>query len=308
MHSVSPYSIRCYNQNSKAKKLEDRYFVLDRIGDKDFFEIVKSFIRSNSKVFRINEAEKQVYCFNDVRVDPKSRSVYGWFDVGIYGYKSDIINIETGKVDFKKAQKNAEIMRHYFHFFIPKGMNEGVCMLHNHRGGGVKTLLQELLGKYFKEKTKNTLQLHPLAYDKAMSAWNEARAKEIRVSKFSGLSDKADRIKFLGHQESELILKPPKKEYFCKLKTLLDNKSDQYKLIEALEEMGDSVKTIVELNGRKRTFRIGNNSSNAVCQIDVDEDIDMDGGIPTRDAMNKWVKGVLVDYAKSLYPGVKVIL
>src|SRR5690606_22671267 len=99
------------------------------------------------------------------------RIAYGWLELGSYGIRSDIIDVNTGKVDFRKAQNNAEIIRHFSYFFIPVGFNEGLALLHSFRGNGVKTVFLDQFGQYFSTKTQLNLQMNPLSYEKALEQW-----------------------------------------------------------------------------------------------------------------------------------------
>ncbi|MCG7587845.1 hypothetical protein, partial [Photobacterium sp. OFAV2-7] len=210
MHSLSPYSFRCYNKDLGGRR-EQRYSTLDRIGQYDLFELLKWFIMSKTGAYHIMDDTKQVYQFSDVSINEETRELSGWFNVGYYGIKTDIIDIETGEVDFKKAQKNAEIIKHYVHFYIPQGVNEAMAFLHSYRGNGIKTLFHILFSTYFKTVTGLNLQMNPLAYDKALNAWLDAQAKEVKLTKFVGLADAADQLRKLGHNEQELVIKPPRR-------------------------------------------------------------------------------------------------
>lgn len=302
MHSISPYLLRCFNP-MLAGKLDERYSVLDKVGQLDTFNILKDFLNSKSAAYEIIDELKQVYKFQDVTVSPETREIYGWLMAGTYGLKTQIINIETGKVDFEKAQNNSEIIPHYFHFFLPVGFNEGVAIFHSYRNHGVKTLFSDMFAPHFNEQTKLHLQMRPLSYDKALAAWQEASAKELRITKFNGLSDLADQLKGLGHQEQELTLKPPRKHSFGKLKDFFNKDSEQAKAVEVLSNLGHLVKSVVEINGKRRTFSVGMNDSNSVCQIDLDDGVKLAHGIPVLTSIHVWTRGIIHEYAESLYPG-----
>ena len=306
MHTVAPYTIRCFNPAIGAKKIEDNYCVLDKIGDSDLYELLKTFVELYSSNYQIVENSKQVYKFSDITFDGNFRHISGWFQVGAYGIKTDIINIESGEVDFEKAQNNAEILKHYFHIFIPSGFNEAICMMHSYKGHGVKTLFSEIFFPYFNSVTKLNLQMRPLAYEQAIEAWQEANTKELKVTKFVGLTDIADQIKSLGHDEQELIMKPPRKGTLGKLKDYFNKDSEQAQAVEVLSEFGSQVKTVVDLDGKKRTFIVGANAKNSICQIDLDDEVEIKDGIPEIDSIRKWVHQIISDYATSMYPGLKV--
>ncbi|HGF7509129.1 TPA: hypothetical protein AB5A35_001023 [Vibrio cholerae] len=304
MHSLAPYSFRCYNKNL-AGKLDQRYSTLDKIGQYDLFNILKTFIQNNSASYQIKDDTRQVYQFSNVVINENTREIYGWFNVGDYGIKTDIIDIKTGKVDFQKAQNNAEIIKYYVHFYIPKGVNEAMAFLHSYRGNGIKTLFYVLFSTYFKTLTNLTLQMNPLAYDKAINAWLDAPAKEVKLTKFVGLADAADQIRKLGHHEQELIIKPPRRGTLGKLRDYLTQDNDRLKAVEVLSGFGSQVKTVVELNGKKRTFCVGNRSTNTVCEIELDDTVVLDNGVPLLNSMNRWVKQISKEYAQTMYPGMK---
>lgn len=302
LHSLSPYLFRCYNKDLGGKR-EERYSTLDNIGQYDLFIMLKKFIQINTDKYAILEDTKQVYKFSDVSVDEINREIYCWFNVGYYGMKADIINVNTGDVDFEKAQTNAEIIKHYVHIYIPKGVNEGMAFLHSYRGNGVKTLFYTLFYAIFKNATNLTLQMNPLAYDKAINAWLDAPAKEVKITRFEGVSDIADQLKKLGHHEKELVIKPPRKGFLGTLRDYRTKGNDKYQAVEVLSEHGNQVKTVIEMNGKKRTFNVGHCSSNAICEIELSDDVVFEEGVPELSSMNRWVKEIANEYAETIYPG-----
>lgn len=305
MHSLSPYLLRCFNSDLPGKP-EDRYSVLDKIGQSDAFQLLETYIKSKSQNFVDIEDTKQVFKFSQFKFLAKNRVAYGWLESGSYGIKSDIIDVKTGQVDFEKAQNNAEIIKHFVYFFMPRGFNEAIALLHAYRGSGVKTLFYEQFGPYFNSKTKKHLQMNPLSYDKAFDHWVDGQAKEMRLTKFKGYSDIADQIKGLGHEEQELRLKPPRKGSLGKLKDYFDPSSEQAKAVEVLTPLCAQVKTVIELDGKKRVFRVGSSADHAVCDIEAPDTLSMDGGNPTFDGMAQWCAEIAKEFSEKLYPGLQV--
>ncbi|EIA1576798.1 hypothetical protein K6830_004813, partial [Salmonella enterica] len=105
MHALAPYLFRCYNPNA-AK--EQRYSALSNIREHDLLDILHNFIQQYNDGYILSEETKQVFRFNEIIRDENNREIYGWFESGYYGTKTDIINIETGNVDFEKTKNNAE--------------------------------------------------------------------------------------------------------------------------------------------------------------------------------------------------------
>ncbi|WP_131450867.1 hypothetical protein [Vibrio metoecus] len=148
--------------------------------------------------------------------------------------------------------------------------------------------------------------MNPLAYDKAIHAWLDAPAKEVKLTKFVGLKDAADQIRKLGHSEQELIIKPPRKGTLGKLRDYMTRGNDRLQAVEVLSEFGSQVKTVVELNGKKRTFCVGNRSTNTVCEIEIDETVVLDNGVPLLESMTWWVRQISREYAQTMYPGMNL--
>ncbi len=305
MHAVAPYLFRCFNNNLEGRR-EERYSTLDKLGDNDLFYILRDFLVARTGAYEMIDESKQVYQFEDLQVDENKREIYGWFNVGSYGMKTDIINVATGKVDFEKAKNNAEIIKHYVHYFIPRGFNEGMAFMHSYRGIGVKTLFYTLFSQYFKNLTKLSIQMNPLAYDKAINAWLDATAKEVKLTKFVGLTDIADQVRLLGHGEQELIIKPPRRGGLGKLRDYLNEDSHHRKAVEVLGEFGSQVKTVVEIDGKRRTFNVGRNKTSALCEIEVEEDIIGEDGVPDLIKINGWVREIVAEYAQTMYPGLQI--
>ncbi|MBX9637278.1 MAG: hypothetical protein K2Q45_06985 [Nitrosomonas sp.] len=305
MHSLSPYILRCFNPNLSGK-LEERYSVLDKVGQSDAFQLLETFIQSHSNDFFDIEDTKQVFRFSQFTFSQARRVAYGWLESGSYGIRSDIINVETGKVDFKKAQNNAEIIKHFVYFFMPRGFNEAIALLHAYRGGGIKTLFFGQFSPYFSEQTQLNLQMNPLSYDKAFDRWVDGQAKEMRLVKFTGFTYLANQIKHSGHDEQELRLKPPRKGALGKFKDFLNPSSEQAKAVELLTPLCAQVKTVIELDGKKRVFQVGASADHAVCEIEAPEELPLEGGNPTFDGMTGWCKEVAQEFSLKMYPGMQV--
>ena len=305
MHAVAPYLFRCFNRGLEGS-IEERYSTLDNLGNNDLFYILSNFLRTNTGAYKIIEESKQVYQFDDLQIDEENREIYGWFNVGTYGMKTDIINVSTGEVDYEKTKNNAEIIKHYVHFFIPRGFNEAMAFMQSYRGVGVKTLFYALFSQYFKDLTNLVIQMNPLAYENAVNAWLNATAKEVKLTKFVGLNDIADQVRLLGHGEQELIIKPPRKGSMGKLRDYLTPNSQHMQAVEFMSEYGAQVKTVVEMDGKRRTFNVGRNRTSALCEIEVEENIIGDDGVPEFARINTWVREIVAEYAHTMYPGLNI--
>jgi hypothetical protein len=301
MHSLLPYSMRCFNPALPGNP-KDKYAILDKIGQFDAYTLLKTYIESKTNEFHIVEDAKQVFRFNSMVFDTDKRLIYGWLQAGYYGKKTDIINISTGQVDFEKALHNAEIINHFIYFFLPKGLNKGISLLHAHRGNGIKTLFFELFNEYFKNKTTLHLQMNALSYEKALNGWMDGNAKEIRLIKFAGWADSSDTLLRLGSNEQDLILKAPRKGALGKFKDYYNNASDQAKAVEALSSLCAQVKTVIELDGKKRIFTVGCSDSSTMYAIDAPEELTLVDGNPEFNAIKQWCEEISIEFFNEIYP------
>lgn len=309
MNTVSPYIIRSFNPLMKGKRASDGYSPLGEIGQFDMYVVVKDFIASKGTDYHLIEDSKQIYSFAHVKFDDIKREFRGVISAGSYGSRTEIVNVETGKVDFRRLEKNAEVLKHYFRFFIPEKLNEGIAILHSQRNIGIKTLIHDLLHEEFSRVTGRVLQMNPLSYEKAFEEWKKATTKEIKLVRFNGMGTIEDQIKNLGHDEAEYTysIKASRKRNLGAFIDYLTPGTDQMAIVEHLAPLCAEVKTVVEMGGRKRTFRLGAKRSNQVCEIDVDEDqVTITAGNPDMKEFDKWCRILLNEFLSTIYPGMGI--
>lgn len=302
MHSVSPYTIRCFNPAQVGKPAKDKYCILDRIGQHDAFNILREFIVARTDVLSLVEKAKQVYRFDGVTFDEPGRNIMGWVQAGKYGLKTDIINIDSGAIDFEKAERNADLLRHFFYIHLPVGCDEGVALLHAIRGDGIKTLLMDELQPLFFERTTLKMQMNPLSYDKAFEEWREANTKEIRLVKFTGLPDIAEQILKLGHDEKDVVYKAPKRGALGRLQDFLGGETDQMQLLELVQPQCEQIKVVADLGGRKRTFRVGRLATSGICDIEVPDTVTLAHGNPVEADFKAWCEEIIAEFCVHIYP------
>ena len=119
----------------------------------------------------------------------------------------------------------------------------------------------------------------------------------------TGIDDKAQRISNLGHRENieTVLIVKPKKGNFGLLKNFLTQDTDQFKAVEVWEEECQQVKTVVSLNGKNRTFTVGRNQTTALCEIEAPDYIEVQGGLPTPESLNRWFEEIDQEFTRSLY-------
>lgn len=307
MHSISPYSLRVFNPNIHSAKREDKLLVLNKIGQSDLLELLEVFVKRNMTKLVDIEETKQTFVFSNVKCDKAQRTLSGYMETGHYGLRTDIVEVGTGVKAFQKDTTHAELIKHFFKITLPLDVNEGIAIFHSYRTTGIKTLFFDKFSEFFKNYHEFTLQMNPLSYESAFNKWLDASAKEIRLVRFDAGNDLADRVKGLGHVEADLKLKPKRLKTFGRLADFFDKGTEQHRVLEHLSPMCSQVKTLVELNGKKRTFVVGDNANKSVCQIEVPDEMPHNGGNPEYNAMSEWCAEITSEFLTAMYPKVRAM-
>lgn len=307
MNTISPYTIRFYDPNKKSKTPGQNYYALGAVGQFDIYKELKAYFKSNKGKYFLVPDSDQIYTCAGFGYNDRTREIRGYIRAGSYGTKTDIINIKTGQVAFSKIPETAEVINHFVRFFIPEKLDEGVALLHNYKNIGIKTLLHNILRTHFLALTGRTMQMNPLAYEKAYNEWQKASAREIKLVKFTGMGAAEDQIAKLGHSETEVIIKSGRNKNLGTLVDYFTKGTEQHSTLELLSPLCSQIKTVVEMGGRKRTFRIGVNPNQQVCEIEVDDkSVTITAGNPNGKELDTWCTGLLNDFLASMYPGMKI--
>lgn len=305
MHALAPYSLRCYDKNI-SRRNEDRYHRLDRMGQYDVFELVLGFLNAHKR-YNIVEDTKQVYRFSKINADGNNRIITCWMHSGYYGMKSDIVNIENDAVEFEKTEKHVDVTKYFISFWLPKNVTEGVALMHTVRSDGVKTLFQKEFQPYFSRYVPDrTLQVNVLAYDKALQKWANADTKELTVERFAGYEDIADKLAGIKAHDLEFKIKAKRKNSMGRFFDFFSDKGEHYQLVQSIGELGTSVKAVVLMDGKTRTFRIGPNSRQSLCEIEMPDTVEIEAGVPTYDSIKEWSTDILREYCQYMYNGLRI--
>ncbi len=298
MQFISPYSIRVTEKGHRKPLV---------LQDIDFLKLLKDCIEhSKNNSINCDDSSKCAYIFDQFFLDKSTGKLHGWFKTGHYGIASDIHDIETGNVDFRKGTKQSDLLQHYFQFHVRLDpSNEGICMLHSYGVHGIKTILNDVINEYFSTlPTPLVCQLKPLAYDSALAEWTKKNVTELRVTKFKRLDDVADTMVKFGHEEDfDTEIRVKSKGGFGSLVSFITGDSNEAKLAEVLSSFGTQVTAVVNNNGKSRVFKIGADAENQICQIEMDEnDVTMAHGVPELSSIHAYVNDIVSEYVSALYP------
>lgn len=304
-HAVSAYSIRCHNKDA-GRGNDESYHILNKLGAYDLFSLVESFALGR-KGYRQIDKSKQVYKIKLKKVDKSKRVISGWIEYGHYGMESNIINITNNETEFEKKTENADILRYFFLFWIPKNARDGVALFHTIRSDGVKSIFHKEFGEYLNNYITRSIQMNSLSFDKVLQEWANADTKEIVALRLNTPSDIADIPGKLGNIHTSFSIKPQKNNTLGKFGRFLKGGSSEANLVEELDAISSDVKVVLSLDGRIRSFRIGKKSRRGSTEVVVPEEVVLNGGIPEYESMYTWAMSVLDDFRTRVYPDAEAI-
>lgn len=303
MHSIAPYSIRCFDRNLKTKK-NPGYCDLSNIKGRKLIDVILDFMKQHTSNYTRYTANKQVYRFSEIMSD--SENIYCWIEIGDYGTENDIIDIDTGTISFKKIQNNALINKFYLHFHIPSNKTTGLMFVHNYKYGGAKSLFEAEFKRFFNQLMHLNLQIFPFSHRKAIEAWHNANVKAIRVIGYEqskAFSDPVDALNKLSNgNEVELLIKPPRNGVLGQLSDFL-NKGDKYQLIQDISPDTSGITAEVEMNGTKRTFSVYSprGSGRASYEIELDPNVKIEKNMPEFESIKSWVSSLCDDFKTMIF-------
>ncbi|MEO9385302.1 hypothetical protein [Chromobacterium phragmitis] len=298
MYSVAPYLIRCRDTAIADK---GHRHLLENIRGRDVFAILKDFINARLDLKKVGDSSK-AYKFTDVQIDEDKREITAFVLAGAFGVRGDIVDVTDGSKVHDKKPSHAGLDTFYFHAYFPKGCQEAILLLGVFKGDGIKTVIHHEFGKFFTAIVNLPLTFNPLPHKKAINSWQEAVTKEFRVIGFKTDMDVSDVERFGGNLQRTLTITPPsKRSHFGRFVDLFDKSKDQYNFVEELRGVGAEVKAVVKLGKRTRVFKVGVVNDNAVCQIDLEDSVEMKDGVPLIQSVREWASELLVDISHQVY-------
>lgn len=298
MHTLHPYQITVFDLKSGIPN--QRHAPLGLIkGNVDAFLFIENWIKENQKKKLIIDPDKKTSILfrDDFVFDISTRTIYGWVCVGDYGQANPILDIDTGKTAYDKKENNAELIPHFLYIRLPYNRKKGLALFHGVRGKGVKSIFVESLNKEFKSAHDRTFFFSTLAYDKAISLWQDAVTKEITAVPKAIISDLADKVSEISPEAKTLVtIKPPRMGNFGSWSDFRKKGSKQYELLEVLENNYEDIRTVIEKNGKKKRLRIGTKITDNICVIEAPEELEVIGGNPELQSIIEWCKDIENDF------------
>lgn len=219
----------------------------------DLFSDYKSYVKHDveQRSYRITNIEQSGDCLSAA------------VSMGEFGLESEITDINTGNVNYKKKKNDIDpvsyvvVIRHEFN------ARRGVLCVQRSGVSGVSGFVKNLLSigfsKLFPDYRLQISNIMPA--ELARAALEEGAMRELVFQRFEIPSDLADRVGGDARPYEgtvELRIKPKGNGLFRDgaVLALLDPRSDHAGIASAIGGAPQSIKTIVDLNGRERVLNL----------------------------------------------------
>lgn len=273
----------------------------------NFMDIFMDFWKKHGE-YNNNVEEQKLFSFDQmVKIEGEERD-YKYFmgkvNSGAYGVESEITDIETNKVVYKKKGKDADIKPFYFFIAIPKEnekyeVEKGIIIFQNIGVYGIKTITMKYLKKYLSKYFNTSIysgNICPEIFVERLL--KDSRINKLIVIKNNISEDTADNIGIgYGKQEvsySKLTMKDGIKE------RLINFTKSRNRIFEIEDVKYDQVKVNVEdASGRIRTINLNNIDNLSVIES-LPKEIRMANGYPNQEKMLEHFKKVTDEYMEKM--------
>jgi len=301
---LSAYTVRVNKKGKKDDKPD--YQKLSTFNEHDdFYDVMKAFL-SKLTVNPTNTTYKTY--LKTIRVEPEGRSISGVIESGIYGLASNIRDVDTDSLTYKKRKNDADVLPFYFLIYIPEDTNEGILLLQRTGKYGIRSNLGTFLNAYFsKEHSRFSVEVNFLIQEELIKRiLYGGIIKKLRCVKYQVSTDKVDGLDE-GHEEipfsMEVVLSANRIPFMAKIQEFFEFKCNVKNLIEIRDFNFDydTVKVEVDIDGRLQTFDLGD-LDKARNHYDVSSQIVMDADErPTFQSMQQVAKNYLEELIEKTY-------
>lgn len=299
-HDLALYRVHTVKPRAAQKETQQRLAILSDINGLDVVDAFVDYLELQVDAGFINDESDQTHMsVSFYSICSQGRCVWGVISSGQYGVKGKIKNIKTGEEKYDKEVDDADITDRLFLFFAPKEKDEAILVLHNVRGHGFKGVLSKGFREYFRAKTGLFLRFPTLSYDKAVEKWLDGNVKEVVATGFKFPTAIEDSVDGLGHEQVDVVLKPPRKRTFGSFRNFKGDSKP--KAISYLEQESAVVKALVEVDGKTRTFTISGSGGVPVTRLEVEPNVFDTEGIPDFIKMRDNVVEVVNELCQSIY-------
>lgn len=306
---LSAYTIRIEKKRGKNQKENSPpiYCKLSSFnGYEDLLDTMKGFLKQLT--VNVTNDTYKIY-MKALKVELQGRSISGIVESGIYGLASNLRDVDTDSITYKKRKNDADVLPFYFLVYIPEDTDEGILILQRTGKYGIRSHFGTFLEKYFSDKFPGfAVEINTLVQEDIIKKiLYTGTIKKLRCVKYKAPVDRVDGLDD-GHEEvpynMEIVLSGNRIPFMEKIQKFFDSKSSVRSLIE-LRDFNfdyDTVKVEVEVDGSLRTFDLGH-LNRARTYYDVSDLVVRNADDhPTFNSIESITRRYLNEIIKAMYP------
>lgn len=194
--SLAAYAVKVWNPTDREYEQ-----IADFDGDgADAFDFLHG-ILDGIKTKTLEDQPELQAAISVAKLEKSGRKLSGIIQTGQYGYESDLINVKTTAVVYKREKDDAEMLPFYFYFEIPDGVEDGIVILQRTGALGIRKILHWVLKLAFENKYPEfKLRLSPIVVESEVERFLKGKIQKIQFIKKDIPSDIVDSYD-KGHKE-----------------------------------------------------------------------------------------------------------
>ncbi len=277
---LSSHSLRVSKKKDDKDCSPPEHYSLDNIPiKKDLLIFLQDFFQEHRTP--VNNTQQQSYMrVRDFNTD--NRIIFGIIESGVYGVRSDVLDVKTSQISYIKKQTDADVLPFYFLISIPENTDEGVVLLQRIGRHGFQSNLSGFLLKRFRADFPTcTLSINNLMLEEVVRRTIlSGSIQELKCIKYKTPIDIVDGLD-TGHNEVsgdiEITVKAKKIPFNERINEFFDKSRPVSSLVEIRDFnfSYDTVKVDVEINGTTYHYDLGNIGKFRQ-SLDITNDIDLD--------------------------------
>jgi hypothetical protein len=306
---VSVYGLSLQNKG------ENDNLILNALREGNFMDLFRNFANEYGgdyvnnedleKVFKVENYNIQVYERDNIEL---FRYAIGKVKTGAYGYSSEIVNTNTGAVNYNKTEDDAEVMPFYFCFCMPiVPSTKGILILQTTGVFGIKSIFNNCLEEYL-NRTNNEYRLSIGSITPVPYITRFLQYGILQKIRFIRYNIPADRARQLGLNngveeafEEYTIHKPlgfvDRKR--MEITQCLTGQRAINNVIEIADFDYDNIKLDFKMGRKNKTINLSN-IDKIIVNEDITDNLDLINGQPTEESITPVLLETALDYLNDM--------
>jgi hypothetical protein len=302
--SIAPYSVRVHERGDPHS-----FVRLGNINGRSLTEIVAEFLEEIAeKASRDDDARRVV---RSAQYETSGRQVQGLVETGEFGYRSELIDVDTAEVTHVREANEAGMLPFYFLFDLPPRADRGFVLLQRFRVYGIRKAFLLPFSSWFAERFDDyILDIGRIVPPEAWQEYAEGRVVALKFVAASVPQAIEDAYLADGYEEAQAVAEfnirvrrnaDLPRRILARVREAVRGQRAFDQIVELPGIDVETVKVIVEHDGSRRTLEIGALDKFRVAYDITDSiEVDTETGFPTLDSLKSEAGKLLRQLKKDL--------